>query len=75
MKLLSLNCRGLGRPEAVQEVRSLVQLHRPVVVFLLETRRFSNDVQGLWSSLAWRPWRRAMWLTGVGLKFGTGYLG
>jgi len=54
MKLLSLNCRGLGQPEAVHEVRSLVQLHRPVVVFLSETRRFSNDVQGLRSSLGFQ---------------------
>lgn len=51
MKILSLNCRGLGRLEAVQEVCSLVQLHRPVFVFLSETRFFSNDVQRLRKSL------------------------
>lgn len=51
MKLLSLNCRGLGQSEAVREVRSLVQLHCPEVVFLSETRRYSNDVQSLRSNL------------------------
>lgn len=54
MKLLSMNCRGLGRSEAVQEVRSLTQLHRPVVVFLSETRLFSNNVEGLKRSLGYR---------------------
>ena len=47
MKLLSLNCWGLGRPEEVQEIRSLIQMHRPLVVFLSETRFFSNNVDGL----------------------------
>lgn len=47
MKILALNCRGLGRSEAVQEVCSLIQLHRPAMVFLSETRKFSNDVQVL----------------------------
>jgi hypothetical protein len=42
---------GLGQLEAVQEVCSLIQLHRPVVAFLSETRLFSNDVQGLRMSL------------------------
>jgi hypothetical protein len=44
MKLLRLNCQGLGQLEAVQEVH--------VVVFLSETRCFSNKVQGLRSSLS-----------------------
>jgi hypothetical protein len=51
MKLLSLNCRGLGWFEVVQELCSLVQLQCPMMVFLSKARRFSNDVQGLWRSL------------------------
>jgi hypothetical protein len=51
MNLLSLNCGGLGQPEAVQELRSLFELHRPVVVFLSETRFFSDGVDGLLRSL------------------------
>lgn len=51
MKLLCLNCRGLGRPEAVRELRRLCELHRPWVVFLSETRFFSDRVEGLVRSL------------------------
>lgn len=47
MKILCLNCRGLGQSEAVREVRSLIKLHRPTVVFLSETRQFSDCVDGL----------------------------
>lgn len=42
-----MNCRGLGQPEAVRELRSLIKLHRPSVVFLFETRLFDNRVDGL----------------------------
>ena len=51
MKILSLNCRGLGQPEAVRDLRSLCELHRPVVVFLSETRFFSDRVDVLLRSL------------------------
>jgi hypothetical protein len=51
MKILSLNCRGLGRPEAVRDLRSLCVLHYPLVVFLSETRFFSDRVDGLLRSL------------------------
>jgi hypothetical protein len=51
MKILCLNCRGLGRSEAVQELRSLVQLHRPWLVFLSETRFFYDRVDVLRRSL------------------------
>lgn len=58
MKILSLNCRGLAQSEAVQEVRSLIQLHRPSLVFLSETRIFSDKVDFL--------------LRSFGLPFGMG---
>lgn len=48
---MCMNCRGLGRSEAVQEVRSLVKLHSPMVVFLSETRFFHDRVDGLQRSL------------------------
>lgn len=51
MKILCLNCRGLGQSEAVRELRSLCELHRPWVVFLSETRFFSDRVDGLVSAL------------------------
>lgn len=51
MKILSLNCRGLGQSEAVQEVHSLIKLHGPCLVFLSETRLFYDRVDGLLRSL------------------------
>ena len=51
MKILCLKCRGLGQSEAVQELRSLCELHRPWVVFLSETRYFDDRVDGLVRSL------------------------
>lgn len=47
MKILCLNCRGLGRSEAVRELSSLCELHRPWLVFLSEIRIFSNNVDDL----------------------------
>lgn len=47
MKILALNCCGLGQPMAVREVCSLIRLHGPCVVFLSETRLFDNHVDGL----------------------------
>lgn len=52
MKILCLNCQGLGRPEAVRELYSLCELHRPWVVFLSETRFFGNKVDGLMGILS-----------------------
>lgn len=51
MKILCMNCQGLGRPEAVQELRSLIELHRPSLVFLSETHLFFDRVDGLKGSL------------------------
>lgn len=47
MKILSLNCQGLGQPKAVRDLRSLCELHRPDLVFLSETRLFYDRVDGL----------------------------
>ncbi len=38
MSLLSLNCRGLGNPQTVRELHTLVKHEGPDVVFLSETR-------------------------------------
>ena len=47
MNLLSLNCRGCGRPETVHEIRSLIKLHRPSLVFLAETKMSNTKAQDL----------------------------
>jgi hypothetical protein len=38
MKLLCLNCREVGLPEAVQEICNLCKLHHLMVVFSLEDK-------------------------------------
>ena len=38
MKTLSLNCHGLGNPETVSELHTLVRKEDPSIVFLMETR-------------------------------------
>ncbi|KAG2539975.1 hypothetical protein PVAP13_9NG509928 [Panicum virgatum] len=47
MSLLSVNCRGCGRPEAVQEFRHLVEERRPSVLFLMETKMGEERALGL----------------------------
>ena len=37
MNILCWNCRGLGNPQTVQELRDLIQAQDPLVVFLAET--------------------------------------
>jgi fructose 1,6-bisphosphatase len=38
MKTFSLNCRGLGNPETVSELHTVVRKEDPSIVFLMETR-------------------------------------
>jgi hypothetical protein len=47
MNILSLNCRGCGRPEAVQEIHQLVVEKKPAVVFLMETKMGEERALGL----------------------------
>jgi hypothetical protein len=47
MNLLSVNCRGYGQPEAVKELRLLVEEKRLTVVFLMETRMGKERALGL----------------------------
>ena len=38
MRVLSLNCRGLGNQVTVNELHGMVKLEVPKIVFLMETR-------------------------------------
>jgi exonuclease III len=38
MIVLSWNCRGLGNPQTVRDLRRMVKAKCPTVVFLMETR-------------------------------------
>jgi hypothetical protein len=42
MNVLSWNCRGLGKPRAVQTLRRLVRTKKPNLVFLMETKQVSK---------------------------------
>jgi exonuclease III len=43
MKLLSWNCRGLGKSSAVRALRQLILTHHPDIVFLTETKLLAAD--------------------------------
>jgi exonuclease III len=43
MKILSWNCRGLGKPSAVRDLRQLIKTHQPDLIFLSETKLQKSD--------------------------------
>ena len=47
MSVLSLNCRGCGRSDTVQEIHHLVEIHRLILVFLSETKMHATRAQNL----------------------------
>ena len=47
MRILSLNCRGLGIPEAIQELHCLISEEDPKVLFLSETKLDRDDFRRL----------------------------
>ncbi|XP_058748566.1 uncharacterized protein LOC131621540 [Vicia villosa] len=47
MKIISLNCRGLGSPRAVRALLRLIRLENPSVVFLMETRLKKEELLGI----------------------------
>ena len=51
MTCLSWNCRGLGNPEAVRELRSIVKLEGPTLLFVMETKIQAKRVEALKYSL------------------------
>ncbi|XP_074313403.1 uncharacterized protein LOC141648573 [Silene latifolia] len=44
MSCLSLNCRGLGNPDAVGGLRNLIRREAPAMIFLCETKLSSRDM-------------------------------
>ena len=52
MNLISWNCRGLGAPHAVREVTKMVHQHKPLVVFLMETKRKNHEME--WLRSRWK---------------------
>jgi hypothetical protein len=67
MSILCLNCRGCGRPEAVRDIRNIVDLHNPMVLFLSENKMSANRSQDLRWSLGFP---NAFGVSSVGLSGG-----
>src|SRR4051812_30999667 len=51
MNLLVWNCRGLGNPETVRELRSIVRQEGPSLLFVTETKIRGKSVEDLKYSL------------------------
>jgi hypothetical protein len=47
MNLLSWNCRGLGNPQTVRELRRMVKIKHPHLLFLMETKVSIDRLQNL----------------------------
>ena len=52
MNLLSWNCRGLGGLRAIREVTKLVNNYKPLVIFLIETKRKNHEME--WLRSRWK---------------------
>lgn len=53
MNCISWNCRGLGSPRAIQELKALIRSHHPALIFLMETRLPSYILLFLKNSLGY----------------------
>ena len=53
MKLLCWNCRGIGDPATVRELRDLVEISSPAILCLVETQLQKSRVEGLWTMLGY----------------------
>ena len=51
MRTLCWNCRGIGDPETVRELRDLVEASAPSVLCIVETQLAKYRVEGLASRL------------------------
>ncbi|KEH36675.1 endonuclease/exonuclease/phosphatase family protein [Medicago truncatula] len=45
MSVISLNCRGLGSPSAVPNLKYLVRFYKPSILFLSETLVYRNKIE------------------------------
>ena len=53
MKILCWNCRGIGDPATVRELRDLVEISSPSILCLVETQLQKGRVEGLRTSLGY----------------------
>ncbi|CAA0810711.1 Unknown protein, partial [Striga hermonthica] len=51
MKTILWNCRGLGGPSIVSQVKEAIRFHHPTLVFLSETRKNKDFTKTVCSKL------------------------
>ncbi|XP_072054775.1 uncharacterized protein [Arachis hypogaea] len=56
MKLLLWNCRGLGRPLTIHNLRGICKSYSPEVGFISETKNQSRQVEGKLRSCGFKEW-------------------
>ncbi|CAM8950433.1 unnamed protein product [Rhodiola kirilowii] len=54
MQVLSWNCRGLGTPRSIRELRSLTQTMNPQIIALIETKSGAAKLEGVRCKLGFR---------------------
>ena len=69
MTCISWNCRGLGNPDAIRELRSIVKLEGPALLFVMETKLRAKRVEDLQSNLGFAA---CFAVDGAGLSGGIG---
>ncbi|PNX56263.1 endonuclease/exonuclease/phosphatase family protein, partial [Trifolium pratense] len=47
MIILSWNCRGLSHPSAIPNLRGLVRIHKPDILFLSETLSYARNMENI----------------------------
>ncbi|XP_025702728.1 uncharacterized protein [Arachis hypogaea] len=56
MKILMWNCRGLGRPLTVHNLKGIIRSHSPEIVFLCETKNPSRSVEQKLRGCGFKDW-------------------
>lgn len=53
MRILAWNCRGLGNPSTVPQLKESVRLLKPDLIFICETKRTKGFVGTVCKNLGW----------------------
>ncbi|XP_072062210.1 uncharacterized protein [Arachis hypogaea] len=56
MKLLSWNCRSLGRPLIIHNLKGICKSYSPEIGFICETKKQSRQVEGKLRSCGFKEW-------------------
>lgn len=54
IKLCSWNCRGLGGPSTISQLKEELRIHQPDIVFLYETKKKKGFVQSVCKKLKYQ---------------------